>query len=189
MKHFKSIILIVLIIMGWAIHANAQDNQEPAKLSDEQKRFDLNGDGKLSDAENEIMLRVTSIEGFTGNKFSREEIERMQRGMGTGGGFGGPGGMPGFGGGGGRRGPRPSEKLVDQFDKDKDGKLTGAERQAALDTRGGGSVTPLNKTILRDGVQNDMKASLTSVPEGSPPLYDTAHTPHTPSAVSPRRLV
>ena len=176
MKHFKSITLIVLIIMGCVIHANAQDNEKPEKLSDEQKRFDLNGDGKLSNEEDELMHRVTGIEAFTGNKFSREEIERMQRNMDRGDGFGGPpGGMPGFGGRGGRRGPQPAEKLVKQYDKDEDGILTGAERQAALDARGGGNVTLLNETSLSDGVQNDTKASLTSTPEGSPPLYE-AHT-------------
>ena len=177
----KSILLIALIIVGYAIHANAQDNQEPPKLSDEQKRFDLNGDGKLSNEENELMLRVTSIEGFMGNKFSREEIERMQsssdpdRGFGGPDGppFGGPGGMPGFGGGGGgRRGPRPPEKLVKQFDTDEDGKLTGAERQAALDARGGGNVTLLDEASLKESIQNDMQASLASIPEGSPSLYD-----------------
>ena len=177
MKQFKSIILIVLIIVGWVGYTNAQDNQESPKLSEEQKRFDLDGDGKLSNEENELMLRVTSIEGFTGNKFSREDIERIQRNMGTDGGFGGPGGMPGFGGGfgGGRRGPRPAEKLVKQFDTDEDGKLTGAERQAALEARGGGNVTLLNEASLKESIQSDVQASLASVPEGSPPLYDS-HT-------------
>ncbi len=170
MKHFKSITLIVLLIMSCAIHANAQDNQETAKLTDEQKRFDLNGDDKLSDEEDELMHRVKSIEGFTGNKFSREEIERIQRNMNDG---GGPGGMPGgFGRGGGRRGPQPAEKLVAQFDKDEDGKLTGAERQAALDARGGGNVTLLDEVSLSNGVQSDVESSLASTPEGSPPLYD-----------------
>ena len=123
------------------------------------------------------MLRVTSIEGFTGNKFSREDIERIQRNSAPGRDFGGPGRMPGFGGGrGGRGGPRAPEKLVAQFDTDKDGKLTGAERQAALDARdGGGNVTLLDEASLRENVQNDMQASLASAPEGSPPLYD-AHT-------------
>ena len=58
MKQLKPITLIVLIILGWAIHANAQDNQETPKLSDEQKRFDLDGNGTLSDEENDLMLRL-----------------------------------------------------------------------------------------------------------------------------------
>ena len=180
MKEFKSMLLTMLIIVGCVIHAYAQENQESPKLSDEQKRFDLNGDGKLSNQEDELMLRVTSIEGFTGNKFSREDIEKMQGNAPPDRGFGGPGGMSfggpdGRGGPGGRRGPRPPEKLVEQFDKDEDGKLTGAERQAALDTRGGGNVTLLDEASLRENIRNDMQASFASAQEGSPTLYN-AHT-------------
>ena len=179
MKQLKSITFIALIIMGWAIlmSANAQDNKESPKLTDEQKRFDLNGDNKLSDAENELMLRVTGLEAFTGDQLSREDIEKMQRNSPPDGGFGGPpGGMPPFGGGrGGRGGPRPPEKLVDQFDQDKDGKLTGPERDAALQMRGGGNASLMPAENLRDGVQSDVQASLSSAPDGSPSLYD-AHT-------------
>ena len=77
--------------------------------------------------------------------------------------------------GGGRGGPRPPEKLVEQFDQDKDGKLTGAEREAALNTRGGGNLSLMPEENLRAGVQNDVEPSLASAPEGSPSLYD-AHT-------------
>ena len=166
MKRLKSITFIGLIIMGWTMlmSANAQDNKESPKLTDEQKRFDLNGDNKLSDEENELMLRVTGLEAFTGDKFSREDIEKIQR-NGPPGGFGG---MPPFGG---RGGPRPPEKLVDQFDQDKDGKLTGPEREAALQMRGSGNASLIPEEKLRDGVQSDVQVSLTSAPEGSPSLY------------------
>ena len=170
MKQIKSITLIVLIIIGWTIRANAQDNQESPKLSDDQKRFDLNGDGKLSNEDDDLMLRVTSIEALTGNKLTTAEIKRMQNNQGPNVGFGGPGGMPGFGGG--RRGPQPPEKLLKQFDTDKDGKLTRAERQAALNTRGGGSSSLMSEERLHEGVQSDVQASLNTVPEGSPSLYD-----------------
>ena len=170
MKQLKSITLIALIIMGWVTYANAQDNQESPKLSDEQKRFDLNSDGKLSDEEDELMLRVTGLEAFTGDKLSREEIEKMQQSAGTDRGFGPPGGMRGFGGG--RRGPQPPEKLVERFDQDKDRKLTGAERQTALEARGGGNITLLNEENLRDSVQSDVQTSLASTPEDSASLYD-----------------
>ena len=168
MKHLKSITFIALIIIGWALlmSANAQNNQEPPKLTDEQKRFDLNGDGKLSDEEDALMLRVTGLEAFTGDKLSREDLEKMQRNTAP---------DRGFRGRGGRGGPRPPEKLVDQFDQDKDGKLTGAEREAALQMRGGGNASLMPEENLRDGVQSDVQVSLTSAPEGSPSLYD-AHT-------------
>ena len=171
MKHIKLIIFIVLISISCIVQTNAQEDQEAPKLSEEQKRFDLNGDGKLSNEEDELMLRVTGVEGFMGTKFSREDIERMQRNMEPNGGRGGPPGMPGFGGG--RRGPQPAEKLVEQFDKDEDGKLTGSERQTALDTRGGGNVTLMDETSLNTGVQSDVQASSDSIPEGSPTLYDS----------------
>ena len=83
---------------------------------------------------------------------------------------GGPGGMPPFGGG--RGGPRPPEKLVEQFDLDKDGKLTGAEREVALSTRGGGNVSLIPKETLHNNVQTDVQTSLTSIPEASPSLYN-----------------
>lgn len=176
MKRLKTLTLIVLILMGWAVHTNAQDDQEPPKLSDDQKRFDLDKNGALSDEENDLMLRVTSMEALTGNKLTPEEIKRMQEDQGPNMGFGGPPGrMPGFGfggGRGGRRGPQPPEKLRDQFDEDKNGKLTGAERQAALDARGGGSLSLISEESLQEGVQNDIQASLNTVPEGSPALYN-----------------
>lgn len=162
---------LMLITAGWTMQANAQDNEKSAKLTDEQKRFDLNGDGTLSDEEDELRLRVTGLEAFTGDKLSREEIEKIQgslppdRGLGR-----GPGGMPPFGGG--RGGPRPPEKLVEQFDQDKDGKLTGAEREAALSTRGGGNVSLISKEALHNGVQTDVQTSLASIPENSPSLYN-----------------
>ena len=180
MTHLKAITFVALIIMGWTLlmSLNAQENKESPKLSDEQKRFDLNGDGKLSDAEDELRIRVTGLEALIGDKFSREDIERMQRNSPPDGGFGGPpDGMPPFGGGrGGRGGPRAPEKLVHQFDEDKDGKLTGAERDAALQMRGGsGESSLISEESLRDGVQSDVQASLAATPEGSPSLYD-AHT-------------
>jgi len=173
MKHLKSITFIALIIMGWTllVSVNAQDNKESSKLTDEQKRFDLNGDGELSAEEDELMLRVTGLEAFTGDKLSREDIEKMRPNAAPDRSSRGPGGMPPFGGRG-RGGPRPPEKLVKQFDTDNDGKLTGAERQTALEARGGGNITLLNQETLRDGVENDVQTSLVSVPEGSPSLYD-----------------
>ena len=171
MKHLKTIIALMLITACWVLQVNAEVNESSAKLTDEQKRFDLNGDGKLSDEEDDLRLRITGLEAFTGDKLSREEIEKMQSSIPPDRGFGrGPGGMPPFGGG--RGGPRPPEKLVEQFDEDKDGKLTGAEREAALSARGGGNVSLIPKEALQNGVQTDVQTSLASIPEGSPSLYD-----------------
>ena len=169
MKHFKAIAVFTLFITSWIIMpADAEDNQnseKPVELSDEQKRFDLNNDGTLSPEESEFMLRITGLEAFTGEKLSQEKIEQMGRDIRPNQGFRQPGR--------GRGGPRAPEKLVHQFDTDKDGKLTGTEREAALSARGGGSVTLLNEETLRDGVHSDVQASLAAVPEGSPSLYDS----------------
>ena len=99
MKQLKIIIAVMLITAGWTLQTNAQDNEKSAKLTDEQKRFDLNGDGKLSDEEDDLRLRVTSLEAFTGDKLSREEIKKIQSNISSDRGFGPPGGMPPFGGG------------------------------------------------------------------------------------------
>ena len=176
MKHFKVIAVFMLIITSWIIMpADAQHNEKSAKLSDEHKRFDLNSDGTLSPEENELMLRVTGLEAFTGDKLSQEEIEQMGRNIGPDQGFRppdrGPGGMPPGGFGRGRGGPRAPETLVNQFDTDEDGKLTGTERVAALSARGGGNIERIPAEDLQNSVQSDVETSLNAVPEGSPELY------------------
>ncbi len=180
MKHFKVITVFMFIITSWIVMlADAQDNQnseKSAKLSEEQKRFDLNNDGALSTEESDLMLRVTGLEAFTGDKLSREDIERMGRNIGPDQNFRPPdrgrGGMPPGGFGRGRGGPRAPEKLVNQFDTDKDGKLTGTEREAALNARGGGNSERIPAEDLQNSVQRDVETSLNAVPEGSPKLYD-----------------
>ena len=97
---------------------------------------------------------------------------------------------PHLGGGrGGRGGPQPPEKLRDQFDEDKDGKLTGAERPAALSMRGGGNLSSINEENLRDGVQSDMQVSRAASPKRLTFTLRCANAPYPLSSISPRRLV
>ena len=162
-RTFFSIALIALIA-GLAVNANA-------KLTDEQKRFDLDGNGTLNAEEDELMLRVTGLEAFTGDKFTREDIEDVNRALNAERDAGGPGGMPRFGGGRGR-GPGPAEKIVAQFDTDGDGKLTGEERTAALSTRLGGDFSRMTPANPSGDIESDIAASLAAKPDGSPTLYD-----------------
>ena len=164
MKHITFMALIVLLVAA-AMNANA-------KLSDEQKRFDLDGNGTLSPQEDELMLRVTGLEAFTGEKFTREDIEDVNRSLTAERDNGGRGGMPRFGGGRGR-GPGPAEKIVHQFDTDGDGKLTGDERKAALSTRLGGDYSRVSPANPSGDIESDIAASLAAKPEGSSSLYDS----------------
>ena len=49
-----------------------------SQLSVDEKRFDLDGDSELSDAEKQLMFRVMRLEAARGNKFSAQEIREMQ---------------------------------------------------------------------------------------------------------------
>ena len=50
-------------------------------LSKEEKRFDLDQNSELSDAEKQLMFRVMRIEASRGNKLSAQEIRQMQSGQ------------------------------------------------------------------------------------------------------------
>ncbi|MDE0401628.1 MAG: hypothetical protein OXL96_27860 [Candidatus Poribacteria bacterium] len=50
------------------------------KLSVDEKRFDLDQNDALSDAEQQLMFRVMRLEAARGNKFSENEIRQMQSG-------------------------------------------------------------------------------------------------------------
>ena len=50
-------------------------------LSKEEKRFDLDQNSELSDAEKQLMFRVMRLEAARGNKFSDQEIRQMQDGQ------------------------------------------------------------------------------------------------------------
>ena len=51
-----------------------------SKLSVDEKRFDLDGNSELSDAEKQLMFRVMRLEATRGNKFSENEIRQMLSG-------------------------------------------------------------------------------------------------------------
>ncbi len=168
MKYIKLIVIIGLIF-GLVTYAYTQQNRESTQLSEDEKRFDLDGNGTLSPEESQLMLRVTSLEAFADSKLSKEEIEKIagnrvpdrdprQSGR-----------PPGFGG---RRGPRPPEKLVARFDINKDGKLTGDERKAALEARGDAYSPEQRAGTPTGNIENDVKASLAASPKDSPAFYD-----------------
>ena len=45
-------------------------------------RFDTDGDAKLSQEEKEVMFEAITLEAFTGQKLSREDLRGMRRGRG-----------------------------------------------------------------------------------------------------------
>ena len=51
-----------------------------SKLSVDEKRFDLDRNDELSEAEKQLMFRVMRLEAARGNKFSAQEIREMLRG-------------------------------------------------------------------------------------------------------------
>ncbi|RKU17431.1 hypothetical protein C6501_04085 [Candidatus Poribacteria bacterium] len=166
MKQIK-LIAIIGLIFGLVTYAYTQQNGEPAQLSEDEKRFDLDGNGTLSPEESQLMLRITGFEAFTGSKLSKEEIAGNRVSERDPGQRGGP---PGFSRG--RRGPRPAEKLVARFDTNKDGKLTGDERKAALEARGDAYSPGQRAGTPTGNIENDVKASLAATPKDSPVLYD-----------------
>lgn len=168
MKYIKLIVIIGLIF-GLVTYAYTQQNRESTQLSEDEKRFDLDGNGTLSPEESQLMLRVTSLEAFADSKLSKEEIEKIAGNRVPDRAPRQSGRPPGFGG---RRGPRPPEKLVARFDINKDGKLTGDERNAALEARGDAYSPEQRAGTPTGNIENDVKASLAASPKDSPAFYD-----------------
>lgn len=170
-------LLFQIVSIGLLFHfgmlVSAQENGEKTSLSEDQKRFDLDGNGTLSADENQLMQQVKNIETLSGSKLSSEEIKRLTTNSQD-----GP--PPGFVGapppqpnrGGGRRGPSPPAKIVAKFDTNKDGKLTGDERKAALESRGE-AYSPEQRAGTPTGdIQTDLKSSEAAAPTDAPGLYD-----------------
>ena len=70
-KHIITNLFGVLLVFFSlvALNASAQNT-----LSEEEKRFDLNGNGQLSEDEKETMIDTIAIEAFTGVQFTAQEI-------------------------------------------------------------------------------------------------------------------
>lgn len=161
-KHFISNLFGTLLTFLMLVAANASAQNT---LSPEDRRFDLNGNGQLSQDETEIMIEVITLEAFTGIQLTDQEIRERQ------------GESESGRRGGRRRGPRPAEKIVSRFDTDGDGKLDYAEREAAREyireSRGeAGASRPSGSTSPHTTHEDDLKASLAAQPDGEPALYD-----------------
>ena len=76
MKKITYIVFIGLLF-HFGMLVSAQENGEKISLSEEQKRFDLDGNGTLSADENQLMQQVKNIETLSGSKLSSEEIKRL----------------------------------------------------------------------------------------------------------------
>ena len=151
------ILLVFLSLV--ALNASGQNT-----LSEEEKRFDLNGNGQLSEDEKAIMIDTIALEALTGVQFTAQEIRAEHGGSES-------------GRRGGRRGPRRAEKIVSRFDTDKDGTLNEVEREAARkylhESRGAtGASRPYGSTSPHTTHEDDLKASLAAQPNGDPDLYD-----------------
>ena len=151
-------ILFVFLALA-VLNASAQNT-----LSEEERRFDLNGNGRLSEDEKAIMIDTIALEALTGVQFTAQEIQAEHGGSER-------------GRRGGRRGPRRAEKIVSRFDTDKDGKLNSVEREAARkyihESRGeAGASRPSGNTSPNTTGEADLKASLAAQPNGNPDLYD-----------------
>ena len=160
-KHIITNLFGILLVFLSLLVLNASSQNT---LSEEEKRFDLNGNGQLSQNEKEIMIDTIAIEAFTGVQFTAQEIREEHGGSER-------------GRSGGRRGPRRAEKIVSRFDTDKDGRLSGVEREAARkyihESRGErGASRPSGSTSPNTTHNDDLKASLADQPNGNPDLYD-----------------
>ena len=89
-KHVIIILLLCTLVFSLAVVLNTWTQD---KLSEDEKRFDLDQNNELSESEKQLMFRVMRLEAARGNKFSAQQIREMQSGQGNRsrrrGGFGG----------------------------------------------------------------------------------------------------
>ena len=77
-RRHVTIILIACVLMFSTVVVLTTWTQ--SKLSADEKRFDLDQNDELSEAEKQLMFRVMRAEAARGNKFSAQEIREMQGG-------------------------------------------------------------------------------------------------------------
>ena len=89
-KHVIITRLLCTLVFSLAVVLNTWPQD---KLSEDEKRFDLDQNNELSESEKQLMFRVMRLEVARGNKFSAQQIRGMQSGQGNRsrrrGGFGG----------------------------------------------------------------------------------------------------
>lgn len=159
--------LAITLTIGLMVASGGfSQNTENAEtvLTEQDKRFDFNGDGLLSEEEKEILLETVTQEALTGVQLDERAIRAARRG-------GGPGGYRGG------RGPRRAEKIVHRFDKDGDGILDESERMEAREyvqeSRGtSGASRPSDKILAKTTLADDLKASRDAIIGKDVELYD-----------------
>ena len=154
--------LIIGLTLASGVSAQDADNSDPV-LTEQDKRFDFNGDGQLSEDEKEIMLETITRESLTGIQIDEKAIRDMRR-------QGGPGRR-------GRGGPPRAQKIAHRFDADGDGKLNRTERQAARqslrENRDESNFLPLPvQAAPSTTLEDDVNASKANAAEGRVGLYD-----------------
>ena len=158
-----TITLTICLMVALSSYSETPKNAETV-LTEQDKRFDFNGDGLLSEEEKEILLETVSQEALTGVQLDERAIRAARRG-------GGPGRHRG------RRGPRRAEKIVHRFDKDGDGKLDESERTEARkhvqENRGtSGASRPSGDTLAKTTLDGDLNTSKAAAISENVGLYD-----------------
>lgn len=153
-----------------SIHGSAHKAGESVvTVTEEQKRFDFNRDGRLSENEKEIMFETLTREEFTGVLLNEHAIREISNGRA--GRFGAAGHfVPG-------RGARRVEKLFERFDIDSDGELSNFERSIAREhireRRVFSGESRFSRTAqLNTTFEADVKASEAGAVDTGTGLYD-----------------
>ena len=153
LKHNITNIFGLLLVFALCFAVDALAQQE---LSAEEKRFDSDGNGQLSEEEKEAMIEAIAREVFFGQQGPPPDRRDGRRGR--------------------RRGPRRPEALVSRFDTDKDGKLNATERKAAREYRAtrdaDGSSRPSGQSTPSTTIKADLEASAAAKPSGKQGLYN-----------------